>query len=277
MLVAAGLEALPETQRRFAVAMLLADEPIVVEFERAGVQWRVDMGDEIGWSLYATGGYETDEIAAVLDWLSPTSGTIVDAGANVGTTSIPLALAGYDVIAVEPVPTTYKMLTTNVGRNHLGHRIDCVQCAVVAEAGQVEMWVGLGSGMSEVAVSGREPAMTRVAGKGELVAVEGRRLEDIAPADTVLVWADVQGLETQLLRSGASLWRTGVPVYLEVDPHSLELHGGLVAFVEVATEFFGGFIPNEEIGGGARPRPIAELGAWAQSIAGHFSDALLVQ
>lgn len=257
-----------------------------VTFGRGGHIWTTDLGDEIGRSLWLSGGYETEEIEAVLDWLGLSdrgTGWIADVGANIGTTTIPFSDAGYRVLAVEPVPSTFAMLTSNVAANDANDRVRCVHCAVSADAGELEMWTGFGSGQAEIAVDGREPALSRWGDKVDLASVSARPLgeiiadHEIDPGELALVWADVQGTETAVILSAVECWAAGVPLYLEVDPMSLDLHDGIDAFLEAAATHFTTFLTRSDLIGRRPPRPIADFPGFVRSIdATSYSDALLI-
>jgi FkbM family methyltransferase len=200
----------------------------------------------------------------------------MDLGANVGTTSIPFAQAGYDVIAVEPVPATFAMLTMNVERNDLGERIRCVQRAITAQPGAVDMWTGFGSGQAEVATAGT-PAMERWGDRGQLITVTGVPVCDIANRDVTLVWADVQGSETTVIETGVSLWAEGTLLYLEVDPWSLDQHGGLDRFRRAVHDHFVGFVTRDDLIADRPERAIGNFDDFVGSIgANTYDDALLI-
>lgn len=44
---------------------------------------------------------------------------------------------------------------------------------------------------------------------------------ELSVDEIVLVWADVQGCEAEVIASGARLWELGVPLWAEVEPHAL--------------------------------------------------------
>jgi FkbM family methyltransferase len=267
---------LPQATARSLAGHVMSQDHAILEFERDGLRWKVDMGDEIGRELYATGSYEGEEIAAVLRWLDR-KGIIVDLGANIGTTSIPFALAGYDVIAVEPVPATFSMLSNNVERNGLADRITCIQSAVATHQGPVTMWTGFASGQAEVAVDGAT-GIERWGDRGELITVLGGPVESIVgQSDVALVWADVQGSEIVVVETGAYLWERGVPLYLEIDPSSLELHGGLERFEQGVRRHFAAFLPRDDLITGGSEQDIARFGAFLATIdTDYYSDALLI-
>jgi FkbM family methyltransferase len=256
-------------------------------FERNGQVWRSDFGDEVGRTLFTSGGYESKEIRAVLSWLrqNPTDRrTLIDLGANIGTTSVPFAIAGYQVIAVEPVPHTFSMLKFNVDHNAPAGSVVCAQHAVADRDGVVDIWTGFGSGQAELAVSGHEPALRRWGAAGSLIEVSARPLAAIldgllvTSADIALVWADVQGSESAVIRTGLDLWSAGVPLYLEVDPISLELHGGLGVHLALVASQFTSFIPSDDlVAERFIRRPIETFSTWvAQISADGYSNALLL-
>lgn len=283
----------PDSWTRPATLELMARCGVVeVSFSTPDGQWRTDVGDAVGQSLWLTYGYEQQPISALVRWLrscSVHSGIVVDLGANIGTTSVPFAQAGFGVLAVEPIPHTYSILVDNVRSNHCADRIRTVQCAVSVDAGELQMWTGFGSGVAEVAIEGEAPGMERWGPRRELIEVPSSPLDSILAdhgvnaTEVALVWADVQGSETAVIRSGAELWTAGVPLYLEVDPFSLDQHSGIVGFVEVVEHSFTGFIERDVLvasGSAATPRPIAEFGDWVGTIASggpsSYSDALLI-
>jgi FkbM family methyltransferase len=258
-----------------------------VVFEREGLVWTTDLGDEIGATLLRTGSYEGPEIAAVLRWMAATQrsdGLVIDVGANIGTTSVPFARAGFRVLALEPVPSNVTMLRANIESNSLSSLVRVVPVAVTDANCAVGMWTGEGSGQAEVAVDGEEPALLRWGARGHYVQVDGRPLADLLAQngvvvdDVSLVWADVQGAETSVIRTGPQLWAAGVPLYLEVDPASLALHAGLDAFHDAVTANFTRFIPRDDL---LQDRcdgsPIERFRSWAAGIpSNRYSDALLL-
>ena len=147
------------------------------------------------------------------------------------------------------------------------------------------MWTGSGSGQAEVLVEGKTPALERWGERGQLVSVEAAPLSAILanlainPQEVSLVWTDIQGSETQLIVSAPDVWTHGVPLYLEVDPDSLSLHGGIKLFLDSVREHFGRFLTREDLlVGGRPPRPIDDFPAWLTGIGPNcYSDALLLQ
>ena len=270
-----------------AFALMAEHDVADVTFLRDGTRWRTDLGDDIGLSLWRSGGYQGTDIAAACRWLRAagrSNGTIFDVGANVGTTSVPFARAGYDVVAIEPVPRTFEMLCANVDANQLGGSITPVRSAVGRTTEPVRMWTGFASGQAEVAVDDSDPTITRFGGsKGELVEVACAPLGNLVAAASVphssiaLVWCDVQGSELQVIETATEVWAAGVPLYLEIDPLALELHGGLERFVAVVGQHFASFVGRDGLRVGAPLQPIDRFGELIASLpSSSYTDALLV-
>lgn len=272
---------------------LLANESLQLTFERGGFNWTVDNGDEIGESVFVDGRYEGEEIEALLAWLRGThKSTVVEVGANVGTTTLPLAKAGYYVVAIEPVPTTFAMLTRNVEANGFVGRIRCVNRAISITSGQVDMWVTKGSGLSEVAACNHGPGFSQFGGPFDQFGdsfddmkhritvdssplVELLKLESVEIDDIAVVWSDTQGYESHVIETGSDLWAAGVPLYAEVQPGLLALHGGVDAFVEGVERTFGRFFTRDALISGRSPQDIKDFRAFIAGLTGS-SDALLI-
>jgi ABC-type glycerol-3-phosphate transport system permease component len=68
-----------------------------------------------------------------------------------------------------------------------------------------------------------------------------------------------------------------LPLYLEVDPLSLELHGGVDTFVATVTEQFSSFVGRDDIAAGRALRPIDQFAGFVAAIpTASYTDALLV-
>lgn len=251
-------------------------------FERDRVRWTVPAGEDlIGFSIFQCGGFQQEEIGAVLGWMraaglpSAARDVFVDVGANIGSTCIPVARAcGCRVLAIEPVARNVRLLRTNLEANGLAARIHVAQCAVLRAPGRVTMALmddqsgghfvrrgGVGAAPG-IAIDGYE----EVAGNG-LAAIA--HAAGIDAGQIALVWSDVQGCEAEVVESGAPLWARGVPLWAEVEPVSLERQGALAGFADLMARHFDRFVTAQELmrrGPAARPAPIAEFGAVVRGI-----------
>jgi FkbM family methyltransferase len=270
---------------------LLQGRADTLTFRRDGVVWNGSVRSVVTRSLFAEGGYQHEEIDHLLRWLAAhfpgwaERRTIINVGANIGDTCVPLALhTDKRLIACEPVPDTFALLRRNVEDNHLGSRIRCRQVAVSAAPGSVTMVLADDQGQNEV--KGRDgkqgysaehyqrgtvevPATTLDA----LAAEDGGRAEDVA-----LVWSDTQGYEREVLESGAGLWRVGAPAWVEIWPAGLNAQGGTGKFVEVCRRHFKHFLVAGHLKEGkAEPSAIDGLSGLVESIGGlDFTDVLLL-
>jgi FkbM family methyltransferase len=251
-----------------------------IGFERNGVYWTVQP-DEIGMEVFKRGGFELPQIQGVTAWMrgrnviSGRRDVVIDAGANIGTTSIPLARStGCRVLAIEPVTGNFQCLKRNVEANGLSDSILLAHRAVLREPGLVKMVLtDVTSGSHYVGRDGiSEFAGFRTVGYEDvqadtleaIVTGAGLQLDEIA-----MVWGDVQGCELDLIEAGTNLWSQGVPLWAELEPESLEYQRTLSRFPQAAAEHFAWFIPAIDViqdGPNARERSICELSKLLQSI-----------
>lgn len=89
----------------------------------------------IGRSLSLYGEYSEGEVALFRHFVGARS-VVVEAGANIGALTVPLAKMASHVIAIEPQPENRDLLRRNVGANDVGTKIDIRRCAVGARNGK---------------------------------------------------------------------------------------------------------------------------------------------
>jgi FkbM family methyltransferase len=85
---------------------------------RFGERYMVDVNDHIGWNIFLRGYFDLTPIAIarVLDTKCP-GRTYIDVGANIGSTSIPIAMAGIPSVAIEASPSVLRDLAANIALN----------------------------------------------------------------------------------------------------------------------------------------------------------------
>jgi FkbM family methyltransferase len=139
---------------------------------------------------------------------------VLEIGANIGTTTIPLvtALGASRVYAFEPVAANYRLLRLNVIANDLASRVDTHQSAVSDRVGTLHFVASArNAGSSHVASddeAGHEVPCVTVDDLVSRGVVAGDRLG--------LVWIDVEGHEASVLAGADSL--VAVPTVLEYQP-----------------------------------------------------------
>lgn len=231
----------------------------------------------VGKALYLERGYELASIRAALGWLRghgllAPGGTVVDVGANIGVTVIPLlAEGGFErALAVEPEPGNAELLVRNLARNGLSDRVTVAQCALSDTEGQATLELSGGNwGDHRV----RSSAGTETAGESfgesrrKTVPVRVRTLDALIeatpaiPAASIrLVWADIQGHEGRLLAGARQRLPRAVPMVSEFWPYGLKRAGTRPEdFMALASERFEAFVALPT---GTEARPLAELASW---------------
>ncbi len=276
-------------RRELALLALDADAETLT-FRRDGLAWTVRaVRHTITRNLYVHGRHPGRELDALADWLRARGRLgdahpwCVDVGANVGAPTLFFARdLGRRVVAIEPVPANFALLRTNVDANALGGRIVCVNAAVAETEGTLTMALHEKDGQCEVAgEGGRTTFATTPAAR---VDVPARPLDALvadagaAPHAVAFAWSDTQGFEAQVVRSGGALWAAGTPLFCELWPEALELHGGVDAFADACARHFGAFALRKDLeSAGARValQPIAHLRETLRALP-RQTDGLLV-
>ncbi len=126
-----------------------------VRFTRGGLIWntRLPHYDHIDWQLFMDGGFQVAEMEALLGWVrhfgvfSGSRNVLIDAGANCGTTCIPIVHAiACRALAIEPVGATFSQLRRNVESNSLTDKILLAKKAVAMQPGRLRMCLAGTSG-----------------------------------------------------------------------------------------------------------------------------------
>lgn len=170
----------------------------------------------------------------------PSSGLIIDCGANVGFSSAYFLSVSpqVEVVAVEPDPGNFGMLVRNTAS--FGGRCTCVQAGVWSEAGGlrvVDAPAGDGREWARgvVVVPPGEPADTRAVSIGMLL--------DQSPHERVaLLKVDIEGAEQAVFGPGSEAWLD------RVDRIAIELHGEECARIYRRAVQAAGF-ESAEVGG----------------------------
>ena len=194
----------------------------IVEVRTPWGLFRVAQGDRVLRHLLSTTGHQGVERDLLLSLVEKTD-TIVDIGAHIGTMTVPLARAASAgrTLAIEAAPSTFELLRQNLALNQLPQ--------VLA----VNALVGLGHTPRVVDVTPGDTGSTsfrRSANDGQgilsqpLSEIVDRRLGSDAVVDLMKI--DVEGMEPEVLESGAALFSRKLPiVMLEVyvpSPHRRE-------------------------------------------------------
>jgi FkbM family methyltransferase len=199
----------------------------------------------VGPGIYKNDGYDEDILTYALDYLGQPQqhGTVVDIGGNVGAIAVSLAArhGATRVVAFEPEPKNFKLLTCNVILNDLDERIIVEQTAItdsntlvtleLAERNFGDHRIRLQNSRGELSEESRST-----------IQVPGRRLDDALEAagidDVALLWLDTQGHEGHILAGAPRLLARRLTWVAEYWPYGLRRANGLDLFHSLVAEHF---------------------------------------
>lgn len=186
--------------------------------------------------------HEPQEMAARSGYTLPTSGTLLDIGANMGYYSLLFASKGYKVIAVEPMTHNRVALETSLCMNpDLKSRVTIVPAALVApedvhstrcviRAPDIDIHVhrfmkNIGNGVLTCGNS----SVVQLCAEGEQNCEEppvkslDMVLAELAPESIDVVKMDVEDFECHVFRGGQSLLQKYRPGLLQVETENPEV------------------------------------------------------
>jgi FkbM family methyltransferase len=240
----------------------------------------------VGRHVYIHGDFEAAVLRRVYALLRKTGrghGTLIDIGANIGTTCVQALVEGLatDAIAIEPEAGNFSLLERNIRANGLEGRVTPLRLALSDREGAAEFELSRdNSGDHRVRLNGATGMFDETTRATMSVATS--TFDALVEQGTIdlqrtgLVWMDVQGHEGQVLAGASTLLGSDVPVVLEYWPYGLERAGGQALLDEIVRDSYRWFIDlrNE----GTDRRPVDEIGALAGSIVPpYFTDLLLLK
>jgi FkbM family methyltransferase len=193
---------------------------------RAGHRLRLDLRSGTEWFAFYTGLFDDARIAAARSLLRPGS-VAIDAGANIGLWTVPLAVhaghRGSRVLAFEPVPANARRLRDNLTLNGALAVTDVHEVALSDGPCRVTMSLredfaqGAATGNASVSVEDGEDAAFHA------VPVEATTLDDVLESrgDPVVdvVKADLEGHEDRFLAGARGTFLRDRPVaFVEWNP-----------------------------------------------------------
>lgn len=172
----------------------------------------------VGRALLERGAYDQDVIAQLLQQVTAQS-TVVVVGAHVGALVVPIASEVAQVIAMEPNPATYALLSMNLRLNALSN-VQALPWAAADEPGHVV----ISHNTQNTGGSAVQKADAAAQGVVECV-----RLDDVVDVPAVdLMVVDAEGYEVNVFRGAQhTLALTGC-VYTEFSPRALARAGHTV-------------------------------------------------
>jgi FkbM family methyltransferase len=199
----------------------LGAPPLAVANMSAGHRLVLDLRSGSEWLAYYTGEFDAGRILAAqaLMWREP-GGVAVDAGANIGLWTVPLALegsrTGAAVMAFEPVPHNATRLWQNLLLNDVAAPAEVRQHALSDRPGTLAMTLredfanGSGTGNAAVAIDdGTDNTWSRVE-------VTAQTLDDVLEGHgrppVRVVKADLEGHEDRFLTGARRTFASDRPV-----------------------------------------------------------------
>jgi FkbM family methyltransferase len=216
--------------------------------------------------------------------------TLLDVGANIGTTSIPtmLTIPFKDAVAIEPEPENYMTLRLNIVLNGLDTRMKALQVAASDVVGELSLMVNrsrsgkhwIASDDSLAADAGPDAVATTV----PVVTLDSLAGDAYDPDRVGFVWMDAENHEGQILRGASELLKRGVPVTFEWDREGLHERGSLDSIVAAAQSNYTHFADMRATRQKDKPkyqlRPISELGNYGHiTVDGseHFTEIIILR
>jgi FkbM family methyltransferase len=209
------------------------------------------------------------------------AGTLVDAGANIGTTTVSalLALGFQSAVAVEPAPDNLRLLRANVALNGLDQRVTTIAAALADEEGEAALYLAPAN-FGGHRIMPVDDAWSR---KRRHVSVRVSTLDALAaggeidPGRVGLLWMDIEGHEARALLAASALLERGVPVVMELNPGKLAGGGRVEELVPALEAHYTHILDVRGKWPDDRPtfRPVSDLAALATPGAVKLTDLLI--
>lgn len=192
--------------------------------------------------------------------------TLVDVGANIGTTSLTaLACSGFRrSLAIEPDPENARLLRSNAALNGLEERVTLIEAAAGSRPGRAEFTRGRYEDGRWRSGTGRLRSEAPSTLTVEVITLDGLvEAAAVDPPEVGLLWLDVQGHELDVLRGARSFVAVRVPIVLALRPLELTHEDDLDRLVSLLAGGYEGFVdlrrPNLEPPWEPEYRPLERL------------------
>nr|WP_244952317.1 FkbM family methyltransferase [Ruegeria arenilitoris] len=180
--------------------------------------------DVIGESISAHGEFSRTSVRKLRDFLKRsdhpiTDGSVLEIGANIGTHTIYFFkdIKARHVVAVEPDPENYEILSQNIKLNGLEDYVSLIKLGASNKPGQLPFNKNsLNRGGSHFGDSSESAINVDVTTVDEIFKTNQKKLQDLK-----LIWIDVEGHELQVLEGAQETIQTQKPtVFMEYTPHA---------------------------------------------------------
>lgn len=241
--------------------------------ERNGLRTFVVPGDPyISKQTFLDGHFDEDRMAVAIAAATrhigrdPVAGrTIVDVGANIGTTTL-FALHRFgavEAIAIEPHPDNLRLLRANLAVNDLSARVRIIEMAVSDTEGVARLDVATQNrGDHRLVAPGDEARPPDDDHPGTFIEVRSTRLDELVPRglDIGLLWIDTQGHDARVLAGAARVSDAADACMVEYWPYGIERTSTVDDFEEVVSRRWPLFMDIEDLlKGDQQARSTADL------------------
>ncbi|SFL57975.1 FkbM family methyltransferase [Geodermatophilus ruber] len=202
--------------------MALGGGPLVVADMRAGHRLIVDLRSGTEWFTYYTGEFDDRRIRVARAVVRRRPGVAVDAGANIGLWTVPLALeaaaAGSRVVAAEPVPANALRLAENLRLNGVEAHADIRRVALSDAPGRVTLT--LREDFAAGAMTGNAAVLIDDGSDAQWDHLEvpaqplDEVLDDLGRPSVSVIKSDLEGSEDRFLAGADRTFRSDRPVAL---------------------------------------------------------------
>ena len=187
----------------------------------------------VGRQVYLHGIFDFDRLELCVKILGKnfTCETLIDVGANIGTTCIPAVKRGIfrQAIAFEPEPLNYSLLCANVALNGLQAKIQSHNTAIGAQLRQRLNFELSNENFGDHRVRVSENDGSDQEASRHVIQVPSTTLDSIIkkiePTST-LIWIDTQGYEGEVFKGATKILAQRPPILFEFWPYGLNRSGG---------------------------------------------------
>jgi FkbM family methyltransferase len=223
--------------------------------EGEGVRYLVSTADAVvGRTVFVRGNFDLAAMRRIINVVRAEAGrdplsdrTLVDVGANIGTTTLAaLRFFGASrVIAFEPAPDNVALLIQNLLLNDVRDAVQVYPFALSDRDAWVELELSPHNwGDHRVRLQGNLPLPDETEGERTAKHVRARMLDGLIEngeldlAEVGLVWIDTQGHEARVFQGATRLLASQIPVVVEYWPKGLNRVGDLEKFHGLISKAF---------------------------------------
>lgn len=255
---------------------------ILLHASAAQEQFLVESSDNfMAREIFVRGSSQFDRVAYAFDILrtdlgiDPAERTLIDIGANIGVICVPVVARGLckSAIAIEPTPSTCRVLRANIALNGLEDAVRVYETALSDSSGFVEFELSHdNSGDNRVSVKSRENVFDE--DRRAKISVKMSRFDQLfgnLDLGATVVWMDVQGFEGKVLAGASNIISAKPPLVTEFWPYGMRR----AETYELMRESLSAYGRFRVLDGQSNWRRMSELDALRDSLSGiNFVDIL---